>query len=449
MATALSRLPLLQPRTLAEALRLLRDEGPLVPLAGCTDLYVGLHFGTVPEPRFLDLQGLRALRGIRLSGQTLVIGALATYAELIASPLVRRRLPILAEASRWVGSPQIQNRGTLGGNVANASPAGDTLPVLAVAEASVVLRSVRGERRVSFASFCTGYRQTAMRPDELIVAIEVPPVEGRQWFRKVGTRAAQAISKVVMAAVRAPRPRIALGSVAPTVVRAPRTEALLAGGGTSRRGAGRPVGRDPADRRPALDGRLPPPRLRQPARAVLERHRTARPGTATRAAVTRRRAGFTLRIMNKTRRRPQPMSGVSALADRPMPTKGNLLLRTLAMPADTNANGDIFGGWIMSQMDIAGGILAKETAHSRVVTVAVDSIRFLKPVKVGDVICCYGRVLRIGTTSIAIELEVWVKQVRRETEEEWPRFKVTEALFTYVAIDGKGRKRAIKVAPTA
>jgi CO/xanthine dehydrogenase FAD-binding subunit len=145
---------------------------------------------------------------------------------------VRRRLPILAEASRQVGSPQIQNRGTLGGNIANASPAGDTLPVLAVAEATVVLRRADGERRVPFGSFYTGYRQTVMRPDELIVAVEVPPLEGRQWFRKVGTRAAQAISKVVMAAVRAPHPRIALGSVAPTVVRAPRTEALLAAGGS-------------------------------------------------------------------------------------------------------------------------------------------------------------------------------------------------------------------------
>jgi xanthine dehydrogenase small subunit len=121
MAAIVSRLALLQPRTLEEALRLLRDERPLVPLAGCTDLYVGLHFGTLREPRFLDLQGLRALRGIHRRGETLVIGALATYAELIASPLVHRRLPILAEASRWVGSPQIQNRGTLGGNVANAS----------------------------------------------------------------------------------------------------------------------------------------------------------------------------------------------------------------------------------------------------------------------------------------------------------------------------------------
>jgi CO/xanthine dehydrogenase FAD-binding subunit len=227
-----ARLSLLQPTSLGEALRMMRDEGPLVPLAGCTDLYVGLHFGAVPARRFLDLHGLDELRGIRRDGDALVIGALATYTEIIRSPLVRRRLPILADASREVGSAQIQNRGTLGGNVANASPAGDTLPVLAVAEASVVLRSAGGERRVPFGSFYTGYRRTVARPDELIAAVEVPPVEGRQWFRKVGTRAAQAISKVVMAAARAPMPRIALGSVAPTVVRVPRTEEALAAGGS-------------------------------------------------------------------------------------------------------------------------------------------------------------------------------------------------------------------------
>ncbi|MFN8094852.1 MAG: xanthine dehydrogenase family protein subunit M [Vicinamibacteria bacterium] len=232
MATALARLALLQPRTLPEALRLLRDEGPLVPFAGGTDLYVGLHFGTERATRFLDLQGLAGLRGIRVRGERLSIGALATYAEILRSPLVRRRLPMLAAAAREVGSPQIQNRGTLGGNVANASPAGDTLPVLAAAGATVVLRRADGERRVAFGDFYTGYRQSVRRADELIVAIEVPPVDGRQWFRKVGTRAAQAISKVVMAAVRAERPRIALGSVAPTVVRAPRTEACLAGGGS-------------------------------------------------------------------------------------------------------------------------------------------------------------------------------------------------------------------------
>lgn len=89
---------------------------------------------------------------------------------------------------------------------------------------------------------------------------------------------------------------------------------------------------------------------------------------------------------------------------------GELLLRTLAMPADTNPNGDIFGGWIMSQMDIAGGIFAKDLARSRVVTVAADSITFFRPVHVGDVVCCYGKVLRTGTTSVTINLEVWVKR---------------------------------------
>jgi len=125
---------------------------------------------------------------------------------------------------------QIQNRGTLGGNVANGSPAGDTLPVLAAAEAVVELRSVDGTRRVPFAGFYTGYRESVRRADELITAVEFPPVEGTQWFRKVGTRAAQSVSKVVMAGVRAGRPRIAFGSVAPTVVRVRRTEDTLAAG---------------------------------------------------------------------------------------------------------------------------------------------------------------------------------------------------------------------------
>jgi CO/xanthine dehydrogenase FAD-binding subunit len=104
--------------------------------------------------------------------------------------------------------------------------------VLAAADAALVLASSRGERRVPFRSFYTGYRKSVLRADELIAAIEILPVEGRQWFRKVGTRAAQAISKVVMAAVRSPAPRIALGSVAPTVVRLPQTEAALASGGS-------------------------------------------------------------------------------------------------------------------------------------------------------------------------------------------------------------------------
>ncbi len=123
--------------------------------------------------------------------------------------------------------------------------------------------------------------------------------------------------------------------------------------------------------------------------------------------------------------------------------KGTLLLRTLAMPADTNPSGDIFGGWIMSQMDIAGAILVKEITLGRCVTVAVDGFKFLKPVKVGDVVCCYGQVTRVGTTSVAIQLEVWVKPVTRESESICPRFKVTEALFTYVAVDDDGAKRPV------
>jgi CO/xanthine dehydrogenase FAD-binding subunit len=213
-------------------LRLLRRSAPITPIAGCTDVYVNLNFGTLKDRRFLDLWGLRELRRIERKGDVLSIGALATYTQIIRSPLVARRLPILIAAARQVGGAQIQNRGTIGGNIANASPAGDTLPVLAVAEAVIVLRSLDGTRRVPFGEFATGYRKTAMRPDELIMAAEIPPVEGRQRFRKVGTRAAQAISKVVMAAVLGARPRVAIGSVAPTVVRAPRTEAVLAAGGT-------------------------------------------------------------------------------------------------------------------------------------------------------------------------------------------------------------------------
>ena len=236
---------LLQPRSLTDALKMLRDEGPLVPMAGCTDLYVALNFGTLKDTRFLNLWALDGLRAIELRAGLLSIGALATHADLVRSPLVRRRLPMLAAAAREIGGAQIQNRGTIGGNVANASPAGDTLPVLAAAEATVVLRSADGTRRVPFETFYTGYRQSVRRPDELIVAFEIPPVVGTQWFRKVGTRAAQAISKIVMAGVRAsdrqsagrsrmpgigPAVRIAIGSVAPTVVRARRTEEALTRG---------------------------------------------------------------------------------------------------------------------------------------------------------------------------------------------------------------------------
>ncbi len=233
MRTALATLDLLQPRSLRDALQMLCNEGSLTPIAGCTDVFVGLNFGTETSRRFLNLWPLDALRGVFVRGDRLVIGALVTYTDVIRSPLVRRWLPILASAAREIGGVQIQNRGTVAGNVANASPAGDTLPVLMAADAVIVLRSIaQDERHIPICDFYTGYRKTVMRPDELIVAIEVPRTARRQWFRKVGTRAAQAIAKVTMAAIGGDAPRIAFGSVAPTVVRAPRTEAHLAAGGS-------------------------------------------------------------------------------------------------------------------------------------------------------------------------------------------------------------------------
>lgn len=123
-------------------------------------------------------------------------------------------------------------------------------------------------------------------------------------------------------------------------------------------------------------------------------------------------------------------------------SKGRLLLRTLAMPSDTNANGDIFGGWIMSQMDLGGAIMAKEIAQGPVVTVSVDRINFIRPVAVGDVICCYGRCVHIGNSSLKIAVEVWVKKVSTEPFNE--RYCVTDAVFTFVAINKKdGKPRPI------
>lgn len=119
---------------------------------------------------------------------------------------------------------------------------------------------------------------------------------------------------------------------------------------------------------------------------------------------------------------------------------GKLILRTLAMPSDTNANGDIFGGWIMSQMDLGGAILAKELAKGRVVTVSVDKMIFHMPISVGDVVCCYGTLMHVGRSSMQVKVEVFIKQVYDGTRE---RFRVTEALFTYVAVDKEGKPRAV------
>ncbi|ARU94131.1 acyl-CoA thioester hydrolase YciA [Tatumella citrea] len=121
--------------------------------------------------------------------------------------------------------------------------------------------------------------------------------------------------------------------------------------------------------------------------------------------------------------------------------QGEMVLRTLAMPADTNANGDIFGGWLMSQMDMGGAILAKEIANGRVVTVRVDGMTFLKPVAIGDVVSCHARCIRTGTSSITINVEVWIKKVSSEPIGQ--TYCTTEAVFIYVAVDDHGKSRAL------
>jgi len=233
--------PVSSPGDLAEAFAILAA-APTRPIAGGTDLMVALT-GELGEPpdRMLDLWRLDELRGIALDGDVVSLGALTTYTDIRRSAVCREHLPVLVEAAATIGAAQIQNRGTIGGNVVNASPAGDTLPVLLAADASFVLGSVRGERVVPAGAFWPAYRRTALAPDELLLRVRIPLLAGRELrFRKVGTRRAQSISKVVLAlGWRDAGPatpgapwtdvRLALGSVAPTPVRATATEAVLEG----------------------------------------------------------------------------------------------------------------------------------------------------------------------------------------------------------------------------
>jgi carbon-monoxide dehydrogenase small subunit/xanthine dehydrogenase small subunit len=223
------------PRTLAEAYAL-HAEGGRRPLAGGTDALVERAAGVPGAGRYLDLGALAELRGIRVEDRSLVLGAATTYAELRRSPLVAEHAPVLAEMAAEVGAVQIQGRGTIGGNIATASPAGDSLPVLFALDAEIVVGGARGERTVPAAAFFPAYRRTALGPDELILRIRVPIVPHRTVaFRKVGTRRAQSISVVVLAVAWRWEDgtwhdaRVALGSVAPTPIRARATEATLEG----------------------------------------------------------------------------------------------------------------------------------------------------------------------------------------------------------------------------
>ncbi len=226
-------------RDLDDALSVLAGaaERPAV-IAGGTDLMVLLNARTWMPAEVLDIFGIDALRGISLEGDRLHIGALSTYRDMIESDLVNAHAPSLVEASRTVGAAQIQARGTLGGNVANGSPAGDTLPVLMAQGCDVVLVSASGERRVRFDDFYRGYRDADIRADELIARFEMDPLPpgAKSVFRKVGTRLAQAISKVMLGAVgsvgddgRVATLRMCAGSVAPVPLRLTATEAAAIG----------------------------------------------------------------------------------------------------------------------------------------------------------------------------------------------------------------------------
>ena len=226
------------PRSLPEAYAALAERGRVLKIiAGGTDLMVLMNAHQLAARDFLDIWRVDELRGITDESDTIRIGALTTYTEIIRTTLVQQHAPALVAASRTIGAIQIQNRGTLGGNVVNASPAGDSLPVLAAYDAEIEIGSARGSRVVPFNEFYTGYRQTVLEPDELVLAVRIAKLKSgeRDFFWKVGTRRAQAISKTVLAAKTRTTNggiesiRIGVGSVAPTVIRVSKTEHLLSG----------------------------------------------------------------------------------------------------------------------------------------------------------------------------------------------------------------------------
>ena len=247
--------PIETPASLAEAYAILAGstaDDLVTPIAGGTDVMVRIT-GEIGEPprRMVDLSRLGELRGISVDGDAVVLGALTTYTDIRRSSVCREHLPALVEASATIGAAQIQSRGTIGGNAANASPAGDTLPVLLALDAAFVIGGSRGERTVAANAFWIAYRRTALAPDELILRVRIPLAGGRETrFRKIGTRRAQAISKVVLALSWRERStaggtragggsggangewrdvRLALGSVADRPIRARATEAVLEG----------------------------------------------------------------------------------------------------------------------------------------------------------------------------------------------------------------------------
>jgi CO/xanthine dehydrogenase FAD-binding subunit len=223
--------------TLDEAAGLLAEQpGAWRPLAGGTDVMVQLAAGALAHRQFVSLWGIGELRRIDVDADIVTLGALTTFSDVLRHDVLRSEFPLLCRAAADTGGIANQNRGTIGGNIANASPAADTPPALLVYDAQLEVMSVRGRRTLPYERFHTGYKQMDLAPDELIAAVRLPRRRGwHQHYRKVGARRAQAISKVCLAAAalleggRIADIRLAFGSVAPTVVRAIAAEAILRG----------------------------------------------------------------------------------------------------------------------------------------------------------------------------------------------------------------------------
>jgi CO/xanthine dehydrogenase FAD-binding subunit len=230
---------LIAPGSLETVLSLLSEEpGQWTPIAGGTEIMVLYGAGKLAARKFVSIWNLPELRGINEDEQTLAIGGGCTFTQLRRSAGIQRHFPLLAQCASWTGSIANQNRGTLAGNLANASPAADSPPALFAYDAEIEIVSVRGARRIPYIEFHLGYKKTALAADELISAIHLPKRfdESFRYARKVGARNAQAISKICMAATgrlqrsRVEELRIGIGSVAPAPLRASATERVLIGG---------------------------------------------------------------------------------------------------------------------------------------------------------------------------------------------------------------------------
>ena len=226
------------PASLDEALTLLGNEpGVWKPFAGGTDLMVLLEADKLPHRNYLNIWPLKELRGINIANDYVTLGTLTTYTDVQSDQVLRREFPMLCQAASETGGLAIQNRGTLGGNIANASPAADSPPALLAYDAEIELVSSSGSRWIPYDGFHSGYKQMDLRPGELLSHIRLPRTTSnlKHYYRKVGTRKAQAISKVCFAAVaqiengRVMDARVVLGSVAPIVLRCKETENVIRG----------------------------------------------------------------------------------------------------------------------------------------------------------------------------------------------------------------------------